>query len=213
MIVTIFGASSIVGIELVRNCKALGYQVRAFGRNIESMIDEDLRSENFEAIKGYVFDEGDVQKAVKGADAVLSALGGATEGTNRTRSLGMKNIVTAMEKTGVKRIVAIGGIGLLQVNEEEPTLIMDTPDFPTTQYAVSKEHEQAYDYLNASTLSWTFVCPPSVQPKEATGHFLTATNHPIGGDYINAGDLALFMVKELAANEYVKEKVGIGTTE
>lgn len=212
MIVTIFGATGRVGVELVRNCKALGYKVRAFGRNIEPMIDEDLRSENFEAIKGYVFDEGDVQKALKGADAVLSALGGATEGSDRTRSLGMKNITNAMDKAGIKRIVAIGGIGILQVNEEEPTLVMDTPDFPYALYAVSKEHEQAYEYLKASKTDWTFVCPPTIQPKEATGHFTTAANQPAGGNYINAGDLALFMVKELQAKDYVKEKVGIGTS-
>jgi uncharacterized protein len=211
MIVTIFGASGTIGVELVRNCRALGYQVRAFGRNVEPMIDEDLRSENFEAIRGYVFDEGDVLKALKSADAVLSALGGATEGTDRTRSLGMKNVVSQMAKAGVNRIVAIGGIGLLEVNDEG-TLLMDTADFPYDQYAVSKEHQQAYDYLKASKTDWTFVCPPKVLPQQATGHFLTAANHPIGGDTINAGDLAIFMVRELTANEYIKQKVGIGTT-
>lgn len=212
MTVTIFGATGMVGVELVKNCRALGYQVKAFGRNIEPMIDTDLRSENFEAIKGYVFDEGDVLKVIKGSDAVLSALGGATEGTDRTRSLGMKNITHAMDKAGVKRIVAIGGIGLLETPEEDGTLLMDTPDFPFAYYAVSQEHMQAYDYLKNSQTDWTFVCPPAIVPEEASGHFLTAANKPIGGDSINAGDLALFMVNELAKNEYVKQKVGIGTT-
>ena len=169
-------------------------------------------TKNFEAIKGYVFDEGDVQKALKGADAVLSALGGATEGTDRTRSLGMKNITSVMDKAGIKRIVAIGSAGILQANDEEPTLLMDTPDFPYNLYAVSKEHEQAYEYLKASKTDWTLVCPPTIQPKEATGHFITATNHPVGGNYVNAGDLALFMVKELENRQYIKEKVGIGST-
>jgi putative NADH-flavin reductase len=212
MIVTIFGATGMVGVELVRNCRALGYKVKAFGRNIEPMIDVDLRNEDFEAIKGYVFDEGDVLKALKDSDAVLSALGGATEGTDRTRSLGMKNITQAMDKAGVKRIVAIGGIGLLEAGEDG-SLIMDAPDFPHQYYAVSQEHQQAYDYLKNSKTDWTFVCPPTILPKEATGHFLTAANTTAGGDTINAGDLSLFMVKELAAREYVKEKVGIGTTE
>ena len=89
---------------------------------------------------------------------------------------------------------------------------MDTPDFSYALYAVSKEHEQAYDYLKASDTNWTFVCPPAIQPKEATGHFTTAANQPAGGNYINAGDLALFMVKELEAKEYSKQKVGIGST-
>lgn len=211
MIVTIFGATGMVGSELVRHCKAQGFQIRAFGRNVDPMIDEELRDENFKAIKGYVFDESDVLKALKGTDAVLSALGGAVEGTDRTRSLGMKNIVSQMAKAGVTRIVAIGGMGLLKA-DEEGLLLMDTPEYPQQYIAVAKEHLQAFEYLKASNTRWTFVCPPNILPKPATGLFTTKAQYPTGSYEINAGDLALFMVKELTDNKYVHEKVGIGNT-
>lgn len=211
MIVTIFGATGMVGTELVRACKAQGYHIRAFGRNVESLIDEDLRDKNFETIKGYVFDEEDVLKALRGTNAVLSALGGAVEGTDRTRSLGMKNIVNGMTKAGITRIVAIGGMGLLDA-DEDGALLMDTPEYPQQYVAVAKEHLQAYQYLKGSNTRWTFVCPPDILQKPATGLFTTKAQYPTGSYQINAGDLALFMVKELTDNRYVHQKVGIGNT-
>ncbi len=64
MILTIFGATGMVGKKLVRYALANGYDVRAFGRNVQNLIDADLRNEHLEAIHGYVFNETDVYNAV-----------------------------------------------------------------------------------------------------------------------------------------------------
>lgn len=208
MIATIFGATGTVGKELIRHCQAKSYTVRAFGRNVESFIDEDLRDENFEAIKGYVFDAGDVFKAVKGADFVLSALGGDISGSDKTRSLGIKNIATQMQKAGVKRIIAIGGMGIL--DGAEGMLIMDNPSFPQEYLPVSEEHLAAFNILKNAGLDWTMVCPPNILDKEADGHFITKANFPpSNGMEVNAGNVALFMVEEATKNAFVQEKVGI----
>lgn len=207
MIVTIFGATGMVGKELIRHCQAKGYQVRAFGRNIESMIDEDLRDDDLTVIKGSVFDDSDIAKAIKGADAVLSALGGSMDGTDKTRSLGMKKIAEQMKKIGVRRIVGVGGLGVL--NAEDGRMLMDHDDYPKQYLAVGMEHRKAYEVLAASNLDWTFVCPPNILPKEATGKIITKADEPTGGWEINAGDLALFMVLELSRNEYQHHRVGI----
>lgn len=209
MIVTVFGATGQVGLRVVNMGLAKGFHVRAFGRNIENMIDEDLRNKNFEAIKGYVFDEKEVRNAVKGADAVISALGGAFDGTDKTRSLGMKNIVKQMEAAGTKRIIAIGGMGVLKDDEYE--FMLKNPDYPQQYLAVGNEHLQAYQYLNNSNLSWTFLCPPNIIDADATGEFITAADYPPQPNKykINAGDLALFMLNEITDNNYLKQRVGI----
>ena len=209
MIITIFGATGQVGIRVVRMALAKGFHVRAFGRNIEGMIDEDLRNENFEAVKGYVFDEKEVRNAVKGADAVISALGGSFDGTDKTRSLGIKNIVKQMEAAGTKRIIAIGGMGVLKDDEYE--YMLKNPDYPEQFIAVGNEHLQAYQFLNNSNLSWTFLCPPNIIDADATGEFITAADYPPQPNQykINAGDLALFMLNEIADNNYVCQRVGI----
>ena len=146
---------------------------------------------------------------MKDCDAVLSALGGQIDGEDKTRSLGLKIIIEQMQKRKIKRIVAIGGLGIL--NTPEDSLILDQEDYPAEYEAVGREHLKALRYLEASHLDWTMVCPPNILPGGATGSFITEANYPPIPNklQINAGDLALFMLKELNKNEYLQTKVGI----
>ncbi len=207
MKIIVFGATGIAGKEIVKQALYNGDTVKAFGRNVftEGLPDND----KLELVQGALFDEGEVLRAIKGCDAVLSAIGGA--GDDKTRSVGMKNIVKQMEKAGVKRIVAIGGLGVLDT--EDGQLIMEQEDFPAQYYPVSQEHKKALDSLINSNLDWTFVCPPVITEDEPTGVFKTEANlPPVPNNFkITSGDLALFMLKEMRANEYVKQKVGISS--
>lgn len=207
MIITIFGATGMVGKHLVKQALYKGHSVKAFGRNVFTAgFDEN---EKLHLIPGALFDEQQVFEAVSGSDAVLSALGGALDGTDKSRSLGMKNIAVQMEKAKLKRIIAVGGMGSLDNEEEE--IIMDTPEFPEKFLAVAKEHFKAYQFLKASSLEWTVVCPPDIIDAPATGIYHTAANRlPIPNNYkINAGDLAMCMLNEITKNEYVHQRVGI----
>jgi uncharacterized protein len=207
MQVIVFGATGQVGLQLVKQSLWKGYKVKAFGRNV---FDIAIENDNLQLVKGALFDETEVLHAIKNCDAVLSALGGGFDGTDKTRSLGMKNIVKQMEKAGCKRIVAIGGIGLLNA-AEEGKLLMDMPEFPKEYLPVCGEHLAAYEALKNSATDWTFVCPPGIVDAEATGIFNTAADYPPepNRQRIGTGDLALFMLNELEKNEYVNMRVGI----
>ncbi len=207
MKIIIFGATGMVGKYLVKQALYNGYSVKAYGRNV---FTENLpKDDNLELVQGALFDGGQVLKAIKGCDAVLSALGGGADGSDKTRSLGMKNIVEQMEKAGVQRIVAIGGMGLL--NAPDDTLLIDQESYPQQYVAVGREHQKALGFLQASKLNWTMVCPPDIIEADATGMFHSNADYPpTTNNYkINAGDLALFMLKELQQNEFQKKRVGI----
>lgn len=207
MILTIFGATGMLGKQLVKQALYKGHTVKAFGRNVFTAgLPEE---ENLELFQGALFDEQQVLDAVSGSDAVLSALGGSSDGVDKTRSLGMKNIVEQMTKARVSRIVAVGGMGCLDAGPGQ--LIMDTKGFPPQFIPVSREHLAAYKLLSDSTLAWTFVCPPDLIDAAATGHFHTAANNtPEASIYkINTGDLALFMLNEVEKNDYLLQRVGI----
>ena len=111
----IFGATGMVGKQLVQQALFGKNHVKAFGRNVHTT--DYLETENLELVQGALFDEGEVYNAIKGCDAVLSAIGGSMDGTDKTRTLGMKNIIKQMQKAGVKRIIAIGGLGVLNADE------------------------------------------------------------------------------------------------
>jgi putative NADH-flavin reductase len=211
MTVTIFGATGMVGKQLIIHALAKGWNVRAFGRQIDDLIDKDLQTDKFTAVKGYVFDAGDVKKALKGSDAILSAIGGAVDGSDQTRSLGIKNIVAQMEKYGPKRIVAVGSVGVLD-SEDGNGPRFEHEDYPQEFVPVGREHFAAYRHLKNSTLNWTFMCPPGILDKEADGKFETIPEGSANSWEINAGNLALSMVQAVESSTFIRQRVGIGNS-
>ena len=195
MKIIVFGATGLIGKEIVKQALYNGNTVKAFGRNIfTAALPED---DKLELLQGVLFDEGEVRNAITECDAVLSAIGGTYDGADKTRSLGIKNIVKQMEKVGVKRIVALGGMGVL--DGENGKMVMEQEDFPAEYFAVTQEHKKAYEFLKASNLDWTFVCPAMIEEAAPTGVFVTAANQLQEPNHfkISSGDLALFMLKEM----------------
>ena len=103
MNIIIFGATGTVGKQLVQQALFNGNHVKAFGRNV--FTTDYLETENLQLVQGALFDEGEVFNAIKGSDAVLSAIGGSMDGTDKTRTLGMKNIIKQMQKAGDRKSV------------------------------------------------------------------------------------------------------------
>lgn len=207
MTITIFGATGMVGKHLVQQALLMGHTVKAFGRNVFTSNFAD--NKNLQLVQGALFDAREVLQAIKGSDAVLSVLGGAIDGSDKSRSLGLKNIVAQMEKAGLKRLVAVGGMGVLSAADD--SLIMDDENYPAEFLPVGQEHLKAYETLKGSSLTWTFVCPPDIIDAGVTGSYRTMADYPPTPNFykINAGDLAMCMLNELQKNEYVNKRVGI----
>lgn len=209
MHITIFGATGQVGKRLVQQGLLRGYTITAFGRNVESLLDEDNRNENLIAMKGYIFDHKDIAKALEHANAVISVLGGSIDGSDKSRSLGIKNIITEMQHKGIHRIVALGGMGIL--NAEDDTYLLNAPDYPEEYKLVGMEHLKAYEYLKDTNLDWTFYCAPNIIDADETGYFITSEEYPpIPNEFkINAGDLAMSMLNAVSKQAFIKKRVGI----
>ena len=195
MHITVFGATGQVGKRIVQQALNKGFQVTAFGRNVESLLDQDNLNVNLTAQKGYLFDEKDVAKAIDKADIIFSVLGGASDGSDKTRSLGIKQIITQMQKKGKKRIIALGGMGIL--NAEDNTLLLHAEDYPEEYLAVGMEHLKAFELLLESNLDWSFFCPADIYDKDETGIYITSVNYaPDRNQFkINGGELAMAMLK------------------
>jgi putative NADH-flavin reductase len=151
-----------------------------------------------------------VDAAIEGKDAVISAVGTDLGQTN-LRHKAMENIISAMQKHHVKRVIGIGGMGVLQASE---TLqIFETKGFPAEYIPVSQDHNSAYHSLLKSGLDFTFVCPPMIQEGVKTGNYITEAEYPPKGEFhISTGDLADFMIQELLDPKFIGERVGIAST-
>ena len=212
MHITVFGATGMVGKQVVLLGLARGFSITAFGRNINDLLDKESHDGHFKAMKGYVFDATDVQRALAHADAVISVLGGDFSGADKTRSLGMKNIVEQMQKTNCKRIIALGGMGIL--DDKHGEYILNAPDYPEEYKPVGREHLEAYQYLQASTLDWSFVCAPNIIDAGMDGKYITSASHtPEPNLYkISSGNLADCMLSEIMHPKYIHQRIGISNS-
>ena len=102
------GATGFVGKVLIKKAIDAGYQVKALARNPEKL--EEIKNK-IEIITGSVFEPLSVEAAIKGVEVVLSTIGPPQRnpGNSLQYEKAMKNIVTAMDKYGIKRYIHIGG--------------------------------------------------------------------------------------------------------
>ena len=203
MQLTIFGATGMVGQHIVKQALWAGYNVIAFGRNANVFYADEPK--NLTAFKGYLTDVAQIEKAIQGSQAVISAIGSniSTDATDNTRSLGMKNIVTAMQNSGLTKIAAIGGMGILP-SQEPASLIYETEHFPQQLIPVTLEHLKAFEYLKASNLAYSFFCPPTITNAICNGNYTVAHNAVANNImHVTAGNLADAMLKAIAHDNEV----------
>jgi putative NADH-flavin reductase len=145
-----------------------------------------------------------------GHDAVISVLGVRNfSGPITLLSEGMEAITNVMKSTGVKRLLTIGGAGILQ--QTETRLRRDDPGFPPYLHNITADHYRVYDILNRSKLDWTIVTPPYMPDGTRTGEYLVEADYfpQQARNEIAVEDVADFLLKELEENKFLKKRVGI----
>lgn len=204
MNVIVFGSTGRTGKYLIEYALEAGHQVTAFARNPDNV---HFKHPRLVVFQGDATRADVVEQALKGQEAVLFAVGTDLGETN-LRQTSMKNIVEGMQKQGIKRLIGIGGMGILQANES--LKIFETPGFPGEYVPVSKDHLAAFEYLQQSGLDFTFVCPPNIPDGPLTGKYVTQDSYPPHGKFlIHTADLADFMIRELNEPKYIGKRVGI----
>jgi len=113
----ILGASGKVGQWAVKMAKERGYNITVVVRSKASM--EKLKDVN--VIQGSVLDDGILEKAMQGQDAVLSCLGIKRKSQNPWSALAspadfmetvVKKAVPIMKKQGIQRVIVVSAAGV-----------------------------------------------------------------------------------------------------
>ena len=110
--VLIIGASKGIGLETTRQALEAGHRVRALAR---SAVGNGLSNSSLERIRGNALDSRDIEAALDGMDVVIQALGvSSLRELFRPVSLfsdATRLLVSAMERTAVKRLICVTGFG------------------------------------------------------------------------------------------------------
>lgn len=119
-VVLVAGATGRTGSHVVKQLKSMGYKnIVGMTRNKEKAISK--YGSNIDWIEADVRDLESLQKAFKGVDRIISAIGSGREpgnGTEAVEYLGLKNMVDAAIEDGVKVLVITSSAGVTDENHE-----------------------------------------------------------------------------------------------
>ncbi|MCE7858361.1 MAG: NmrA family transcriptional regulator [Chloroflexi bacterium CFX2] len=203
MKIVVFGASRGVGLEVVKQALKAGHTVTAFVRSPEKFTMNDI---NLTVFKGDSIDADDVEKAVAGQEAVISALGPTRPPVPHMMETSAKNIVVGMQKHGVRRLVSTTGAGVRQP-EDQPKFIDHFIGFLLNLLAKDVVLDSAANVkvIRESDLDWTVVRFPRLMDGEHKDRYQAGYVSQSSGTQLSRADGADFILKELAESKWLKK--------
>lgn len=142
-------------------------QVTLLARNIKKI---ESNTTNCIVVQADVMDYPRLKAAIAGQDIVYINLAGNLEAMT-------KNIVLAMQETGVKRVIAISSIGIYK----EPVS------------AVLKPYRQLADMIENSGLEYTILRPDWFSNADEINYILTSKGTPETGTAVSRKSIAAFI--------------------
>ena len=204
MHVLIIGASGGTGRELVKQALEQGHKVTAFVRTPEKF---QLQHPNLTIAEGNVLNPSSVEAAVIGKHAVLSALGHKRWFIKTTiLSEGTRNVISAMEKHGVRRLICETSLG---IGDTRGRLGLYYTLFviPVITYFYFNDKERQEQFIKQSSLDWTIVRPGQLTngPKRNVYRHGESIGSWILTVRVSRADAAEFMLKQLTDDSYLRK--------
>lgn len=195
MRVTVFGATGLVGREVVAEARARGHEVR-----------EASRATGVDAT-----DVADVTRVTEGQDLVITA---TRPGPGHEAELVAvtKALLAALRGT-TTRLLVVGGAGTLIT--QDGTLVQDAPDFPASIRPIALACTEQLALCRAeSEVDWTYLSPAaSLLPGPRTGDYRLGGDRLItdaaGESRISTADLAVALLDEAERPKHSRTRFSV----
>jgi uncharacterized protein len=201
--IALFGATGMIGSRIAAEALARGHEVTAIARNPRPVEGVPALT----VVAGDLFDTAASAALIKGFDVIASAYGPAHDDASKATQAA-RSLVALSRAAGVKRVVAVGGAGSLEVAPGKQ--LVDTEGFPQAYKAVALAHREGLSYYRtANDVDWTFFAPAAmIAPGARTGTFRTGADTLIvaanGDSKISAEDYAIAFVDEIESGRFVQ---------
>jgi len=199
--ILVLGATGGTGSLIVSQALARGYDVSALVRSPEK--GSDLKGAK--VIVGDARDETALREALKGRDAVVSALGTPASSFREVTllSTATRALASAMKVEHVSRLVCITGIGAGD-SAGHGGFLFDNLIFPLLLRKVYADKNRQETIVRDSGLDWVLVRPSVLtdKPSRDTIRALTDLSDFHGGT-ISREDVARFVLDQLRADAWL----------
>jgi nucleoside-diphosphate-sugar epimerase len=212
MRIVIFGANGQTGRPVTRRALEAGHSAVAVTRHPDEF---PFARSGLTVAGADVFDAGALIDIMAGADAVVSTLGVPfSRQPVHTYSVGTANIVAAMEKTGVRRLVVVSSSGAYPpANRTDAPFalrLFEPVITKTIGKTVYDDIRRMEAVVRDSGLEWTIVRPSGLFDLPNVTEYAAGEGDPVSA-FTSRSDLADYLVA-LAARAGSKDTVTVSTT-
>ena len=208
MKIFIVGGTGGTGRQVIEQALLENHLVTALVRNPVKL---NTDHPNLKVIKGNILEPGTFEQAIKENEVVISALGHKRFFIKTNiLSEGTKNIVNAMEKHKVKRLICITSMG---VNDSRFRLGLYYTLFviPVILLFYFLDKEKQERIIRQSSLDWTIVRPGQLTngKKRTTYRHGSKLGSYIFTKMVSRADVAHFILQEVKNDKYIKKSPSI----
>jgi putative NADH-flavin reductase len=207
--ILLFGATGGTGKEVVIQALRNGFAVTIIVRDPAKW---DLPHSALTILKGDVMQPATFEKEMIGKAAVISCLGTGKDLKPTTLfSAGMKNIISAMNKANVSRLICLSA-GALYTTREMGFFIrllakVVIQNILKNLFADMRVMEKI---VESSNLDWSIIRPPMLKDKPRTNNYRVAVSSHLARPFsIGRADLAHYIVHIINDTATFKSKIEI----
>jgi putative NADH-flavin reductase len=203
--VAVIGGGGRTGKYIVDQLLQRGFSLRLLLRNPETLT---IQHPLIQVIKGDVLDEEIVSVLIAGCQAVISTVGQRKD-EPLVASRAAANIINAIEKqqisAGKVKYILLAGLNVdTPFDKKSPETQKATEWMKETFPAIHEDRQKSYAILEASEVDWTLVRVPYIEFNDEQGN-VKVDLEDCPGSKISAGDIARFMIGQLADATYLRK--------
>jgi uncharacterized protein YbjT (DUF2867 family) len=203
MKVLVLGATGGTGGLIVAETQAAGHEVVALVRSKERA--SGLSSAQL--VIGDARDERALEKALAGCDAVISALGTSLSPFRKVTVLSTATaaLINVMLRFGVRRLVAITGVGAGD-SAGHGGFLYDRLFKPLLLGKIYEDKDRQEELIRQSGLDWVIVRPTALNNQQPRGSVRALTDlSGFHGGRVARADVAKFLVGQLSGDRYLRQ--------
>jgi putative NADH-flavin reductase len=202
----ILGATGGTGRSALKEAKALGHDVTVFVRDRTRLTGEEQSGARV-VIGALPQDEPALAEAMRGQDAVISALGrGRSFNPDGLMERSVPVIVRAMNQSGVRRLIFTSAFGIGETWRDTPW--MSRLFARTLLRRIYADKALGEALIRQSDLHWTIVHPTMLTDGPRSGTWRSGERLPLSSlPKISRGDTGAFLVSLLNDDRYIRRTV------
>ncbi len=204
MKLAVFGATGGTGQEIVSQALAAGHEVTVLVRDLAKMA---LSHDKLYMVIGDVLNPDKVEETLAGAEAVCCSLGHTANNPDTAVSDGTRNIIEAMTKQKIPRLVVVSALGV--GNSREQVARSFRMIMKTVLRKAYEDKERQEQLVRESDLDWIIVRPGGLTNGPATGEYQFGLDPTIGGGQVSRADVAAFVLQQLTDDTFLYQTPAI----